>query len=126
MTAADLPFTDADETSPFPGHPLCIALRIVQAYPSLAAALQGVPTHPPTPAALINSRIRGAGGNVHAALDTLKYWLTGHSEYAVEAAKRYWQVSAAPFGSDRVSEGSRLADAALPLLRERLQAWPEH
>lgn len=114
---------NSEETSVYPGHPVCIAVRIMELYPSLAAALQRNEQEHPTPAALINTQVRGAGGNVHAALDLLSYWLKGHVEHALPAAHRYWTMSAGPFGDAVVAQGEAQAQAALPRFQALVVDW---
>lgn len=106
----------------YPGHPVCIAVSILERYSSFAQAARREEDAPP--AALRDVAIRGAGGNVYAALDLLKYWLDGHVEHALAAAARYWETSAQPFGDARVAEGDAQAQAQLPRLRELMTGWP--
>lgn len=108
--------------SVYPGHPVCIAVAIMERYASFEQATQSNGDAPP--AALVDQAIRGAGGNVYAGLDLLKHSLAGHDELALAAAQRYWMNSAEPFGADRVAAGDEQARAAIPRLQELLARWP--
>lgn len=72
----------------YPGHPITIALMILNLYPTLHAAGERKGDFP---AALGDGRIPGAGGNVHTALDTLHQVAKGTSidEVLVDADERW-------------------------------------
>ncbi len=121
---SNMPVTESLAMSPFPGHPLCIALSIVRSYPCYEYADKGGPSSPEYRPALANNNIRGAGGNVRAALDFLKFSLKGHREKAAEAAERYWLSTAEYFGESRVAQGKEQARRIEAELFAALQAWP--
>lgn len=106
----------------YPGHPLTIAVQVMRAYPSLEAATR---REEPTayPNALRDSAIRGAGGNVYAALDLLKHTLAGHVELAVADADKYWRCTAEPFGAERCEDGAHQAALLRSEFDERVSQW---
>ncbi len=106
----------------YPGHPLVVAARIATLYPDLAAAIHRHSAGQP-PEALIHSQVRGAGGNVHAALDVLSYWQKGLKDHALEYGRRYWTTSATPFGPDRVHAGELEAEAVRIRYEAFIEAW---
>ena len=117
---------DSKHALTYPGHPVAIAAKILELYPSLEAATgrtadlanEPLPSH-----AVRNAALPGAGGNVYAALDLLKYTLAGHAELARVAAEDYWKTSAQPFGEARVSRGQQEACEAAPAFEAGLRRW---
>lgn len=110
-------------TSIYPGHPVTLALAIIGEYDTYEAAFEKEPN---TPAALGNSRIRGAGGNVYAALDLLASLRRGVPfKDAVAEADRYWarcddNENRYP---EKFAKGQEQADAYKEVLRSQRPWW---
>lgn len=117
------------EPAIYPGHPVTIALLIVEAYPSLADAERKC-ERTGYPAALGSADIPGAGGNVRAALRLLQSVRAGALlAEAVEHARDYWsRCDGQATGDARLVErwrsGQEQADRVEPVLRAKLAVWP--
>lgn len=86
--------TDLRDNFVYPGHPLVIAVAIMETYDSLDAANERT-EHADgfsCPEALSDSRIPGAGGCVYSALDLLNHIRIGHRDIEgfIEAADELW------------------------------------
>jgi hypothetical protein len=79
------------EVAIYPGHPLTIAYLIVNAYPSLVAAIRKS-DQTTYPDALSNGNIPGAGGNVLVALDFLRKAVIEHAPIndVIDHANSFW------------------------------------
>lgn len=86
--------TDVRKGFVYPGHPLVIAVAIMEHYDSLEAANKRYrsPDGWSCPEALSDGRIPGAGGCVYSALDLLNHIRIGHRDIDgfVEAADELW------------------------------------
>lgn len=127
LTAATLPsLEELGRQQVYPGHPLCIAVAIMLRFDSLAQATRRGDAADDLPATALRSPdIRGAGGNVYAALDLLTRAKQGYLELALERAEYYWQSSAGAFGQERVQAGQQQAQALRAAFEELLQSWPQ-
>jgi len=131
------------DSSVYPGHPVTVAYLITRCFPNYKAAFQKDGTKWNYASALSSSKIPGAGGNVHAALDFLSYLRSEDItwEGAVKWADDYWATcdgQAKGGGSyakdkdaekrfiDRWKQGQEQADKIKPLLEERDFWWWDH
>ncbi len=107
----------------YPGHPLTLAHLIVLSFPSLGAALHKEPDAT-YGVALSSGAIPGAGSNVHAALDLMRYACSLGLEAAIAWGDEYWAscTSGANFG-ERTAPGQAQADILKPAFREAFYKW---
>ncbi len=108
----------------YPGHPVTIALAIVETYTSYEDATTVDPGKEFS-RALSNTEIPGAGGNVYNALHMLKNLEKISWEEAIRLADQTWascddQKNRYP---ERWKAGQEQADALKDRLRVALQAW---
>ncbi len=116
----------------YPGHPIAIALMIVETFPSLTAATT-IAAGRCYCNALGSDKVPGAGGNVHDALDLLTMIVHGERSFAAafQRANRCWahcddQQDSSPLGRlrDRWQRGQVQADALTQKLADTLLWWP--
>lgn len=101
----------------YPGHPLCIAHLIMHEFASLEAARAD-------DCALRSEVIRGAGGNVRAALDLLRYVRTASPTVAVKYANAYWsECKAESCPETTIAAGQAQADAIQVAFHHKIRAW---
>lgn len=102
----------------YPGHPLTIAVAILEKYPSLAAAREKGKNYPK---ALEDSAIPGAGGNVYAALEILNHPV----ESSIDRANFIWQQECADVYADRYDKGIAEAANLVPRYIELRKKWSQ-
>lgn len=122
--------TDFDilgESAVYPGHPITLAYLITQNYDSLAAVLapcyDNYGYKQTWCAAVGDSRIPGAGGNVHAAVDLLKNLVAGNENEALTRALYLWKSHTDNCYEKYKVPGQEQANRVLPLLLETLKTW---
>ena len=97
----------------YPGHPLVIAVRIMENFPSLEAATERGHHFS---AAQESPMIRGGGASVAAALEILKLMAREEDglsqEKAIEVANQNWDLNRSGIGEEKYAAGVREAEAA--------------
>lgn len=106
----------------YPGHPLVLALAIMEVFDGFDEA--NAPTGHGWCAALGDSRIPGAGCHVGAAIRTLKLGAEGKDvEAMVCFATDYWESGQAGGHHKNVAAGRDQALKAIPRFRELAAVW---
>lgn len=106
----------------YPGHPLVIALHIMQTYPSYDAA--NAPTEDGWCAAVGDIRIPGAGDHVTAAMQVLGMRRGGASvDQMIEAARGYWLGARAGGHRDRIAPGQEQAEQLTEQFKAAASNW---
>jgi hypothetical protein len=124
---ADLPRISQYQRFPegvvYPGHPVCIALLIMDKYPDFETARMR-PEGSQFQNALSDIDIPGAGGNVHAALDVLERARAQGAPAAFEHGTEYWVrcASGENFGKNQAA-GLEQAEGIKDDFLSRVDAW---
>lgn len=108
----------------YPGHPLVLAMAIMEVYPSYELA--NATTEHGWCEALGDCRIPGAGCHVSAAMRTLKLGAEGAGiDEMVAYAHSYWEEGRAGGHHKNIEAGRAQAEEALPRFRELASRWFE-
>lgn len=124
---ADLPRISQYKRFPegvvYPGHPVPIALLIMDKYPDLETARMR-PEGSQFQNALSDNDIPGAGGNVHAALDVLECARVKGGQAAFEHGTNYWVrcASGENYGKNQAA-GLEQAESIKDEFLSRVEAW---
>lgn len=112
------------ERSEFPGHPLIIAVRVMDRYASHGHAKARRPGSE-YGQAISDGFILGAGCAVSSAMDVLKLSLENGAEAGIQEAGRYWLgwEKQSPNNKDRAARGRAQAERVQPMFLERLSGW---
>lgn len=109
----------------YPGHPLVLAVAIMELFPSFDEANK--PTERGWCEALADSSIPGAGDHVGAAMRVLQMGSDGRSEDdMIQYARDYWDRGNAGGHHKYVEPGQAQSKAAEPRFRELVKAWFAH
>lgn len=104
----------------FPGHPITIAVFIMQRFDSLSEAQAYTKGHRDWPDTLGDPRVPGCGGPVHSALDFLRNIRIGGWEVAVERAEEAWKDYTTGCYDKYFEDGAAMAEEHKALVREYL------
>lgn len=106
----------------YPGHPLVLAVAIMEVFPSFEAANKR--TEHGWCEALSDHRIPGAGDHVGAAMRVLKLGADGRSaSEMIEFAREYWDRGNAGGHHKNVEAGRAQSKAAEARFCQLAQAW---
>jgi hypothetical protein len=100
----------------YPGHPITIAVAIMEDFTSLSLATEKGHN---APKALESSSIPGAGGNVYSALDILKRPV----DESINLADDIWRSYCSNGFMDRYDSGVAEATALLPRYKMLREGW---
>lgn len=109
----------------YPGHPLTVAWQIMAAFPGPSEALATVTTGGLNcPEAVADSRISGAGGEVHRGCDLLRKAQQGiPANELIAWADECWTNGQAGGHLKAIEPGLAQAEILKPLFAEKLAAW---
>ncbi len=108
----------------YPGHAVTLAYAIMQAYPSLEAALTRR-ANESFPEALGNNDIPGAGGCVYSALEILRLAYSVGLDAAFERGDEIWLSETQTAYTDRRLPGQIQADGLKEAFRTIFASWQE-
>lgn len=108
----------------YPGHPITLAVTVMQAYASLESALERSASDG-FKAALTNSAVAGARGPLNAALGMLHTLQEGvlSVEEVFQWADNYWYEETNHGYERQYAEGLNQAHTLQPLFRQLLTRW---
>ncbi len=112
------------ETLVYPGHPLHIALLIMETFPDIAAAQSRDDDE--FPAALMSEHVKGSAPAVCATLDILERAKKERlsPEEIVEIAQTTWEKSRIEGdNASALQEGLKQGDRLAPIFCERYSKW---
>lgn len=108
----------------YPGHPITTAWQIMEVFDSPQDALMPAGDGLNCPAALADSRISGAGGEVWVACELLRKALDGvPAEELFAWADDRWIAGSAGGHTRAVAPGMAQANLLKPVFADRLSAW---
>lgn len=106
----------------YPGHPLVVALVIMNVFPDFASATE-MNGHSYN-AALSSSDVPGAGDHVRAAISALNLGRNGASvDEVIQFSNDYWTRGNAGGHSKNLKDGQEQSAACEAHFREKLNPW---